>query len=164
MTSLSSPGEKVKPQKCSEEDLQLLSTGQATIFRGSVARANYLSQDRSDIKCAVKTLAKFMSTPRNSDMKSLTHLGPYLKGKPRVVNEMNYQERWKIMDIWCDTDHAGCPWSRKPTSGGVVMFGENSLKYWSSTHAIISLSSGEAEYYGCVKAASTGLGLQALRI
>ena len=42
------------------------------------------------------------------------------------------------------------------------MFGNHSVKYWSRTHSIIQLSSGEAEYYGCVKAASSGLGLQSL--
>lgn len=38
------------------------------------------------------------------------------------------------------------------------MFGGHCIKHWSSTQAIIALSSGEAEYYGLVKAASAGLG------
>ena len=36
------------------------------------------------------------------------------------------------------------------------------VKSWSSTQNLISLSSGEAEYYGVVKGASMGLGYQAL--
>ena len=35
------------------------------------------------------------------------------------------------------------------------------IKSWSSTQGTISLSSGEAEFYGIVKAASVGLGFQA---
>ena len=35
-------------------------------------------------------------------------------------------------------------------------------KFWSSTHASLALSSGEAEYYGAVRAAGIGVGQQAL--
>ena len=35
-------------------------------------------------------------------------------------------------------------------------------KCWSSTQASLALSSGEAEYYGVVRAAGIGLGQQAL--
>ena len=42
------------------------------------------------------------------------------------------------------------------------MFGSHCVKNWSSTQAIIALSSGEAEYYGVVKASSIGLGAQAM--
>ena len=40
--------------------------------------------------------------------------------------------------------------------------GTHVLKTWSSTQAVISLSSGEAEYYAIVKAASMGLGMRSL--
>ena len=42
------------------------------------------------------------------------------------------------------------------------MYGQHCVKTWSSTQAIISLSSGEAEYYGIVKASSVGLGIKAM--
>ena len=42
------------------------------------------------------------------------------------------------------------------------MLGQHCVKTWSSTQAIIALSSGEAEYYGVVKASSTGLGCKSL--
>ena len=63
----------------------------ATKYRALVARGNYLSQDRSDIRFAVKELARRMSKPRKTDMKGLIHLGKYLLGRPRVVNEYRYQ-------------------------------------------------------------------------
>ena len=43
------------------------------------------------------------------------------------------------------------------------MFGSHCLKTWSSTQAIIALSSGEAEFYGIVKAASVGLGMLSMQ-
>ena len=42
------------------------------------------------------------------------------------------------------------------------MIGSHLIKSWSSTQAVISLSSGEAEFYGVVKASGIGLGYQAL--
>ena len=42
------------------------------------------------------------------------------------------------------------------------MIGSNVAKFWSSTQASLALSSGEAEYYGVVRAAGIGLGQQAL--
>jgi hypothetical protein len=64
--------------------------------------------------------------------------------------------------VWSDTDHAGCLETRKSTTGGIVMFGNHAIKHWASTQSLISLSSGEAEYYGCVRAASHGLGVRSM--
>ena len=52
--------------------------------------------------------------------------------------------------------------TRKSTSGGCLMLGAHLIKSWSSTQASISLSSGEAEFYGVVKASGVSLGYQAL--
>ena len=42
------------------------------------------------------------------------------------------------------------------------MLGEHMVKSWSSTQANVSLSSGEAEYYGLVKGASVAIGVKAM--
>ena len=67
-------------------------------------------------------------------------LGRYLLGKPREVKVFKYKV----------SDFAGCRRTRKSTSAGVVLFGGHAVKSWSSTQAVIALSSGEAEYYGLV--------------
>ena len=40
--------------------------------------------------------------------------------------------------------------------------GGHCIKSWSTTQSIVSLSSGEAEFYGIVKGASIGLGVQGI--
>ncbi len=40
--------------------------------------------------------------------------------------------------------------------------GNHAVKSWSTTQAIIALSSGEAEYYGIVKGSSVGLGIRSI--
>ncbi len=42
------------------------------------------------------------------------------------------------------------------------MMGSHTVKYWSSTQASVSLSSGEAEFNGVIRGAGHGLGFQAL--
>jgi hypothetical protein len=42
------------------------------------------------------------------------------------------------------------------------MLGQHTIKTWSSTLASVSLSSGEAEFYGVVRATGMGLGYQSL--
>ena len=63
-----------------------------------------------------------------------------------------------FLDARVDTDHAGCLKTRKSTNGGALTFGKHCLKSWSTTQAVIALSSGEAEYYGVVKGGSVLLG------
>ena len=42
------------------------------------------------------------------------------------------------------------------------MLGNHTIKTWSSTQSIISLSSGEAEFYGIVKGGTVTMGIQSL--
>ena len=60
---------------------------------------------------------------------------------------------------YSDSDFAGCRRTSRSTSGGVVMRGSHHLKSWSSTQSVISLSSGEAEYYALVEGASADMGI-----
>ena len=72
------------------------------------------------------------------------------------------QQEAAAIDVHTDTDWAGCPITRKSTSGGCVMLGKHCMKHWSSTQTSISLSSGEAEFAGVTRGAGQGLGCQAL--
>ena len=159
---LSAPPDKLNPKHFTSRSTEELKGTQASDYRAMDARANYLSIDRSDIRFSVKELARRMSKPRQIDWEQLILFGRYLRGKMRVVNEFNYQKQWKIVDVWSDTDHAGCMETRKSTTGGVIMLGTHCVKHWSSTQTLISLSSGEAEYYGCVRAASQTIGFKSM--
>ncbi len=64
--------------------------------------------------------------------------------------------------MYADTDWAGCAKTRKSTSGGCLVVGCHLIKSWSATQSLVSLSSGEAEYYGLVKGSGVGLGYQSL--
>ena len=139
-----------------------LSQENAIMYRSAVARLNYLSQDRSDIQFATKELCRFMSNPKERDWCRLKRVIRYLKGHARVIINYEYQRRITSVDVWTDSNYAGCRVTRKSTSGGVVMLGKHMIKSWSITQSVISLSSGEAEYYAMVKGGTVGLGISAM--
>ena len=132
-----------------------------TAFRGSAARANYLSADRIDIQFAAKEVCRWMAKPSEQSWAALKRLCRYLVGLPRLVYVFRWQEV-KSLDVYTDTDWAGCPRTRKSTSGGCVMMGRHAVKSWSSTQSSVALSSGEAEFNGVVRGAGIGLGCRSL--
>ena len=92
----------------------------------------------------------------------LKRLARYLKGAPRLILSFAWQEATNELVVCADSDWAGCPRSRKSTSGGVVFRGRHVLKHWSTTQSTVALSSGEAELISLVKGTSEGLGLQSM--
>lgn len=66
-----------------------------------------------------------------------------------------------VIDVFSDSDWAGCKLTRKSTSRGFIAIAGGAAKTWSSsTQKTIARSSGEAEYYSL--AAAEGLGFQAV--
>ena len=143
-----------------EKDVEL-PPGSHTDFRGLAARANYLSADRIDLQFSAKEICRFMSAPTETSVGALKRMGRYLLGHMRLVYKYPWQEAAGI-DVYSDTDWSGCPRTRRSTSGGCVMFGKHVIRTWSSTQPSVTLSSGEAEFYGLVKAAGAGLGHQSI--
>ena len=92
---------------------------------------------------------------------ALKRLSRYLRARPRMVFSYERQSADGI-EVYTDTDWAGCPRTRKSTSGGCLMVGRHLIKAWSATQASLALSSGEAEFYGVVRGVGVGMGLQAL--
>ena len=59
-------------------------------------------------------------------------------------------------------DYAGCVRTRRSTHGTVVRLGMHTIKASSGLQPTISLSVGEAEYYGVVKAIAVGMMMQSI--
>ena len=68
---LSTPGVKDNEEGSERK----LNNKEATQYRGLVARANYLCQDRSDIEFAVKELYRGMAEPNQGNWMALKRLG-----------------------------------------------------------------------------------------
>ena len=102
-----------------------------------------------------------MSAPTDTSVLALKRMGRYLLGHKRLVYTYPWQKADGI-EVYSDTDWSGCPRTRRSTSGGCVMIGRHVIRTWSSKQPSVTLSSGEAEFYGLVKAAGAGLGHQSI--
>ena len=153
------PGIKALPEQ--HESDKPLSPDRHTSFRALAARANYLSADRPACQYAAKEISRWMSAPTELSFAALKRLGRYLLGRPRMVFRYPFQSA-SAVECYSDTDWAGCAKTRKSTSGGVILLGQHILKTYSSTQPTVSLSSGEAEFYGVVRASGAALGQQSL--
>ena len=82
-----------------------------------------------------------------------------MKGKPRLIWRYGMKESCFKLDVYTDSDWAGC-W--KSRSGGAVVLGQHCLKTWSNTQAMIAKPSAEAELYGVARGATEVLGMSTL--
>ena len=104
------------PHNDTEVDETPLTREDEIRFRATVARLNYLAQDRSDIQFTVKELCRFMSKPTQEQLTKLKRVGRYLKMYPTVAIHYDYQKKPEELNVWTDSDHAGCKITRKSTS------------------------------------------------
>ena len=156
---MATPG--VRPTGAEIVGDQALPSQLNTAFRGAAARGNYLAADRIDAQFACKEVCRHMSKPTTESWKALKRVCRFRGACPRLVYTYPRQ-RAEYIDVYTDTGWAGCPRTRKSTSGGCVLLGQHAMKHWSSTQASTALSSGEAEFNGVVRGSGEGLGYQAL--
>ena len=131
-------------------------------YRSVTMRAAYLGQDRPDIAEPVKSLAQSMSKPTEESWSDLKRLARYLASTPCAGWRFEEQRDLRKITATVDSDFAGDIVNRKSTTGLILRIGRHVVKTSSNLQSTVSLSSGEAEYYGMVKAAAAALGLQAL--
>ena len=147
--SAGTPGTKTTSEQIAAD--KEMSTDRQRPYRGVAARSNYLSADRPECQFSAKEICRWMSAPTELGVQALKRLGRFIEGHKRLVFQYDWQSA-KGFDIYSDTDRAGCIRTRKSTSGGCLMLGSHLIKSWSSTQGQISLSSGESEFYGVVRA------------
>ena len=157
--SVTTPLVKVKEE---ERDNTVLGAEEAATYRSIAMRIGYLSMDRPDMLRTVREMAKGLKEPQQYHWGLLKRAARYLRGTPRLVQLVPYQDQFTCINAWSDSDHAGCIRSRKSTTGTVVQLGEATVKTAAKGQAVIALSTGEAEYYALISTASTALGEQAM--
>ena len=87
------------------------------------------------------------------------------------VGQVSGSNAMRRIDAWCgcsitnnethsihcytDSDHGGCAFTRRSTSGGLILHGRHLIHMWSSMQSTISSSSAECENYAVLKGAET---------
>ena len=137
-----------------------LDSDEHSLYRRSTGKLLWLSLLRSDIQYATKELSRALTAPTLEDMAKLKHLLRYLAGTKthalviRPTLQLASTNTVLDLDVYCDSDWAGCSKTRKSTSGVVISLLGTTLYTCSRTQATVALSSGEAELY------AIGLGVQ----
>ena len=131
-----------------------------TPFRSMCMRASNLAKDRPDVRFAGKEIARLMSESCEAGWEKLKWLGRYLAGVPRLVQRMERQNPPRCVLALSESDHAGCPRTRRSTTCNVLMHGDHFLKMICSTQVPIVLSSGESEWYAFTHAGCAVIGLK----
>jgi hypothetical protein len=110
-----------------------LNPKEATVFRALSARANYLAQDRVDIAYNSKELCREFAVPNKRSYNHFKRLVRYLVAHPRLVYHYPWQTKPAGIQVYVDTDFAGCKATRRSTNGGVAMHGSRAVKHWSKS-------------------------------
>jgi hypothetical protein len=123
------------------------------VYRNMVGSLLYLAcWTWPDIAFAVSELSRFVSSPGQFHMAAVKHLIRYLQGsrelgitysKPSNDGPMNQPN---ILWGFVDSDWAGCPDSRRSTTGFTLMLNGAAVAWKSTRQSVVALSSAEAEF------------------
>lgn len=132
--------------KLSSTDGRLLSN--PTHYRSLTGALQYLSLTRPDITYVVQQACLVMHAPRDTHLQLVKRILWYLQGTSHYGLQI-YKSPTTDLIAYTDADWAGCPDTRKSTSGFCVFLGTNLISWSSKRQPTISHSSAEAEYRGC---------------
>ncbi|CAA7028135.1 unnamed protein product [Microthlaspi erraticum] len=118
-----------------------------TLYRSLVGALQYLTFTRPDITYAVQQICLYMHDPREPHYNALKRILRYVKGTLDHGIQITRSSLNKIT-AYTDADWAGCPTTRRSTSGFCVFLGDNIVSWSSKRQATVSRSSAEAEYRG----------------
>ena len=116
-------------------------------YRRAVGKLQWQTYTRPDISFATKELARDLQQPTQQSLRKLKHLLRYLRGT--YIRPTTTPQTTAPIDIniYVDADWAGCPNTRKSTSGFIVTMMGSVVQFGSRTQAVVALSSAESELY-----------------
>ncbi|GJT21183.1 ribonuclease H-like domain-containing protein [Tanacetum coccineum] len=122
-----------------------------TLYRSLAGSLQYLTFTRPDISYAVQQVCLHMHDPREPHFSALKRVLRYVRGTLDYGLQL-FSSSTTDLVAYSDADWAGCPTTRRSTSGYCVFLGNNLLSWSSKCQPTLSRSSAEAEYRGVANA------------
>jgi hypothetical protein len=114
-----------------------------TDFRSLAGALQYLTFTRPDISYAVQQVCLHMHDPREPHLAALKRILRYVRGTLHMGLLVHPSTALDLV-VYSDADCAGCPDTRKSTSGYAVFLGDNLVPWSSKRQNTVSRSSAEA--------------------
>ena len=145
-----------------------LSPEEHSLYRTAVGKLLWLALIRGDIAYATKELSRDVTAPTIQSLAKLKHLLRYLIGTKMCV--LSLHPSYQLSDgncsldvnVYVDSDWAGCLKTRKSTSGSTVNILGCNMVSTARTQGTLALSSGEAELYASGQGVSEALFLRSM--
>ena len=102
-----------------------------------------------------------MHDPREPHMKALRRILRYIQGTSHHGLQLLKHQGLSLV-AYTDVDWAGCPTTRRSTSGFCVFLGDNLISWSAKRQPTVSRSSAEAEYKGVANAVAETCGIRNL--
>ncbi|GKA85185.1 ribonuclease H-like domain-containing protein [Tanacetum coccineum] len=122
-----------------------------TLYRSLAGALQYLTFTRPDISYVVQQVCLYMHDPREPYFSALKRILWYIRGTMPYGLQL-FSSTTSSLVAYSDADWAGCPTTRRSTSGYCVFLGNNLLSWSSKRQVTLSRSSAEAEYRGVANA------------
>jgi hypothetical protein len=122
---------------------------------------------RPDIAFSVGQLARYVSQPCRHHLRAAHRVLNYLRLNPNIVatfggnsdqsqftiKASNSEKGVSTIEAYSDADWAGCPETRRSTSGGIIRFNGDVISWISKKQKTVALSSAESEYIALTEVA-----------
>lgn len=118
-----------------------------TLYRSLAGALQYLTFTRPDLSYSVQRVCLYMHDPRDPHFTTLKRILRYLRGTTDHGLQLHVSSTTQLT-AYTDADWAGCPVTRRSTSGYCVFLGDNLLSWSAKRQVTLSRSSAEAEYRG----------------
>ncbi|GJU23833.1 ribonuclease H-like domain-containing protein [Tanacetum coccineum] len=118
-----------------------------TLYRSLAGALQYLTFTRPNLSYVVQQVCLYMHDPRDPHFTALKRILRYVRGTLDYGLQLHVSSTTQL-SAYTDADWAGCPVTRRSTSGYCVFLGDNLLSWSAKRQVTLSRSSAEAEYRG----------------
>jgi hypothetical protein len=116
-----------------------------TAYCSLAGALQYLTFTRPDIAYAIEQVCLHMHDPRETHLVAVKRILRYLQGTLNLGLVIPRTAPSQLV-VYTDADWAGCPDTRRSTSGYAVFLGDSLVSWSSKRQPTVSRSSAEAEY------------------